>query len=294
MSKHRLGRRRRRWTSALIVVGTLALGSSAAYAANAVIPDTELHGGGDTVWDPTTDTSACTSPHLTPANAQEGFTPVNDGQTTSPSRSDAFDDALILFVGNRVFFDADWGGTRHGQQLSVGPRNTGGLKVAETERALGTSPTLRVLDKFTNTNGHAVSRTVTIESNLGSDNATTIDASSSGDTTWTAADRWLVSHQEPFGALSDPVVTQVWYGKHAKRPTSVENTDSNVDCFLSRFRIRVPAHKIRYLMLFLEMNEDSVASAEGQAAKYDQRHLTPALRTGLSPKVRSRILNWDL
>jgi hypothetical protein len=271
----------------------LLLIGATAYAAAAVIPDTELHGGGNTVWDPDVDTYACTDPHPN-SSAQDGFTPVDDGQTTSPNRNDAFDDALILFVGKQVFADYDWIGNRQGRQLSVGPTPTGGFKVSEVERALTTSPTLRVLDKFTNKKHRAVTHTVKVESNLGSDGATTIDASSSGDTTWTAADRWLVSHQEPFGALSDPVVTQVWYGKHAKRPTSVENTDSDVDCFLSKFRVRVPARGTRYLMFFLEMNKDSVSDAEAKAAKYDSRHLNTNLRVGLSPRVRKQILNWDL
>ena len=161
-------------------------------------------------------------------------------------------------------------------------------------RALQTSPTLRVLAKFKNTKNHPVRRTVKLETNLGSDNATTIDASSNGNTVWSRADRWLVTHEEPFDATADPVVTQVWYGKHAKRPGDVESTDARADCFLSKFSLRVPAHKVRYLMFFLEMNKDSIVDAVAKTAKFNNRHLTNQLRRGLSDRVENRILNWDL
>jgi hypothetical protein len=280
-------RRGRRMVVPAIVAAGLAVAASA-YAVSVSIDNTNLTGGGNTTWDPDNSTYACTNP------AVDGFVAVSDGSTTSPTRDDAFDDALALFIRQRWFRDPDGNGKKSGQQLKVGPRRTGGLKVSETERALQTSPTLRVLEKLKNTKDHPVRRTVNVETQLGSDTDTTIDASSNGNTTWSRADRWLVTHEEPFGATSDPVVTQVWYGKDAKKPFDVENTDGEIDCFLSKFRVRVPANKVRYLMFFLEMNKDSIADAVAKAAKFNNRHLTNKLRRGLSDRVEHRILNWDL
>ena len=275
----------------MVVVAIAAAGlavAAAAYAASVVINDTDLTGGGNTTWDPSNNTYACTNPPV------DGFVPVSDGSTTSPTRDDAFDDALALFIKQRWFRDPNGNGNKQGQQLKVGPKRTGGLKVSETETALQTSPTLRVLQKFKNTKDRPVRRTVNLETQLGSDEATTIDASSNGNTTWSRTDRWLVTHEEPFGATSDPVVTQVWYGKQAEKPDDVENTDSEPDCFLSKFKIRVPAHKTRYLMFFLEMNKDSIADAVAKTAKFNNRQLTNNLRAGLSDRIEQRILNWDL
>ena len=166
--------------------------------------------------------------HQSPGTPPE-FMPVDDGSTAS--RNDAFDGAFAIWVGGlngKIFGDADGNGCKRGQRLSVGPTNTKGFKVSQTETALQTSPTLRMVFQFKNTTGHTVKRKAIVETNLGSDADTTIEASSSGNQSWSRSDRWLVTHEEPFTATSDPVVSQVWFGKQAaKRPVAIEHSDGN-------------------------------------------------------------------
>ena len=78
------------------------------------------------------------------------------------------------------------------------------------------------------------------------------------------------------------------------RVTHKEHTLGSIDCFESEFMVNIPAHQCRYLVFFAEMNRDSIQSAKDKARKFNHRHLTPALRTGLSDRIKSRILNWDL
>jgi hypothetical protein len=263
-----------------------------ANAVGVVINDTDLSGGGGTTWDPESTDYACTDP----GDTAPQFTPVVQGETASPARDDGFDGAFVVWVnglGGQMFGDADGNGNLKGNSLSAGPTPTGGLKVSQTETALQTSPTLRMLYKFTNSTSHKVRKTIALETNLGSDDETTADASSNGNTSWTTADRWLVTHEEPFDADADPVVSQVWYGKHAREPVvAIERSDT--DCFLSKFRIALKGHKTRYLMFFAQMNAAGVGNAVRKVQTFEDRGLNRKLLSGLNRKVKRKILNWDL
>jgi hypothetical protein len=276
-------------------IAGLLIAAPMAHAVSAVIDDTDLTGGGGTTWDPESTDYACTNP----GDTAPKFTPVDGGETASPSRRDAFDGGFVVWVnglGGQMFGDADGNGNLKGSSLSVGPTATGGLKVSQTETALQTSPTLRMVYRFTNPSGHKLRKTIALETNLGSDEATTVDASSNGNGSWTSADRWLVTHEEPFDADADPVVSQVWYGKHAAEPVvKVEHSDGDrADCFLSKFRIALKGHKTRYLMFFAQMNALSIDNAVQKVEKFNERDLSGKLLDGLSRKVKRKILNWDL
>jgi hypothetical protein len=287
-----VNRRRRRSVLGIALVAFLLATAPAAYAVSVVINDTDLTGGGGTTWDPIDDSYACTSP-----GAPYGFSPVANGTTTN--RSDGFDEGFVVWVGGlngKIFRDADANGNKQGQQLSVGPTGTDGLQVSQTERALQTSPTLRMIYHFRNPTSHTVRRAIALETNLGSDDETTVDGSSNGNASWDLGDRWLITHEEPFDAGADPVVTQVWYGKEArKRPTAIHHSDmASPDCFLSTFKLGFKPHQVRDLMFFAEMNDTSAVSALQKTGKFNQTHLNADLLTGLGPKARHRIVNWDL
>jgi len=71
----------------------------------------------------------------------------------------------------------------------------------------------RFYDSFTNNSGSAVTITVVYESNLGSDNQTAV-LRAGADTTYTAADRFIITDDSPDGASNnsggaDPVITLV-------------------------------------------------------------------------------------
>jgi hypothetical protein len=287
---------RRRRLFGIAVLGFLLAVAPAAWAVSVVINNVNLTGGGDTTWDPASDDYACTQPPLSPR-----FVPVQEGSTAT--RTDGFDGGFAVWVGGlngKIFGDADGNGNRQGQTLKVGPTVTRGYKVSAAEKAIQTSPTLRMVFQFKNTSGHAVRREITVESNLGSDDETTVDASSNGNSSWNLGDRWLVSHEDPFGAMSDPVITQVWFGKHAaKRPVDIDHTATGappaprLDCFATTFNLRVKPHKTKALMFFSEMN-DGIGGATQKAGKFNKRHLTRKLLGGLGRRTKAQIVNWDL
>ncbi|MEX0992253.1 MAG: hypothetical protein WD004_08315 [Actinomycetota bacterium] len=246
-----------------------------------------LAGGGGFQWDPEVGFISC--------GVGPGYVPVADG---SMDTDDAFDGGLNLSV-NGTFFDVpDASGGLSGQQLSVGPRSLAGLRVWRIDRVLGTSPTLRDLVKFRNPSSSAISVTIVLDTNLGANSATVVD-SSTGDTTFTKADRWVLTDDE----ATDPTVTHVFNGKQAHEElvgvSEAPGGMSGNDCIRVRLKIQVPARSTRYLLFFLQMHDltdqgAGYTASESDAAKFDVVRLNKKLLRGLSGKTKSKIVNWNL
>lgn len=278
----------------------LALLVAAPLAAAAVIDidDALLTGANGSKWDPASrETAWCIN------GEPNAFTPIADGSTSS--RDDAFDNGLILVAGTKPFKDSDGDGRLKGQTLKAGPEKLAGLRVSVVETALQTSATLRVLYKLKNARNHKVSQPLALDSNLGSDNDTRIESTSSGDNAFTKADRWLVTSDapDPLGVDNDPPVTHALFGKDASaRVEKINETPAEpceggptgyLDDMVATFRTAVPAHGTRYLLFFAELN-DSNAAAVAAADKFNPKHLNADLLKGLGSRTRNRVLNWSL
>jgi hypothetical protein len=278
--------------AALVLVGATALtAASLAYAV--AIDGTELTTGDGTVWDPIADDTAwCIKDDPT------GFTPVAEGYTTN--RSDAFDNGLMLVAKKTPFEDSDGEGDVTGPELAVGPDALSGLEVSAKVRALDAGPTLRVLYKLKNTGDTKVSRRLKLDSNLGSDDASTIERTSSGDRKLKPGDRWIVSSDgDPPG---DPPVTHALSGKHAAVPVAkVYEVPGEAcphgdysDAVIVGYNVSVPAGATRYLMFFAQMNDESIDDAVSKADAFNPRKLSNGLLQGIPDGLQSKILNWGL
>ena len=88
-----------------------------------------------------------------------------------------------------------------------------GLSVQTSFWADPNSPTLRTFISFTNAGAGGLVVPVSWQSNVGSDAATVVVATSSGDTLYTTADRWLVTDNASDSDV--PAVTHVLWGAGA-------------------------------------------------------------------------------
>ncbi|HEX6207238.1 MAG TPA: hypothetical protein VF058_02655 [Actinomycetota bacterium] len=259
--------------------------------------DTLLVGGKLSRWDVYNNTSACESD-------SPGYTPADDGELGTEGSSDAFDGGLLFMVGpaNGVvddaatFFDGNSIGSKTGEQIVVGPKLTGGLKVKRWDRALPKSPTMRSLIALRNTSNSPRTRDVYLDTNLGSDGLTDIRRTSNGSANLLNASRWVVTSDSATDP-GDPVVTHVLWGKRARSKTAevVNNPGAGApaDCLTVRMRVRVPKKSVRYLLFFAEMNPTN-AGGISSAAKFNKRTLNKRLLAGIGPGVRNKILNWRL
>jgi hypothetical protein len=272
----------------LVVAATLAAMLLMGSVASAVpIDDVELQGAGPTFWDVTArDPTGC-------LNQKEGFTPVDDG--IFAGNPDAFDNGLVLFVNGVPFRDPDDQGQLSGEQLTVGPGSAGGLRVVRIERALQGSPTLRSLISFQNRRDTRRVVRIQWDSGLGSDFQEEVRGTSDGDATLELTDRWLVTSDDPVNAsLDDPPLVFVLWGQNAGVRTLNFIHPPGDGCFTISMRIRVPANSKRYLLFFTEMHDDSNGAALSSALKFNNVGPASPLLNGIGPKVRNRIMNWNL
>jgi hypothetical protein len=163
-------------------------------------------------------------------------------------------------------------------------------------KALASTATMRTFGTLQNTTGADITVPISWDTNLGSATGTTVVGSSSGDTTFDAGDRWLVTSDDAL-PISDPVNTTVLFG-----PGSPDVTPSSVaDLFngcageegvVAGYTVTVPAGQSRYLLFFNQMNQTN-AEALAAATGFDANPaLDSEFLSGIGPQLLD-ILNWD-
>ncbi len=216
--------------------------------------------------------------------------------TSSTTHGDAHDVAFPIFV-DTALFDAGSTVDLTGTTITAGAVSMSGLDVT-VEYLFATGPRVaRILASFDNPTGATINATVEVPVNFGSDSATVIRGTSSGDTTFDTSDRWgVTSDSGPF----DPVNTTVFFGPGSPPVTPTLATTTVFECAGPQglgvaFDISVPPGARRSLMFFaglgdITIAENTVAGALAAATLFDDIATIPAeLLAGLT---ESEILNW--
>lgn len=243
----------------------------------------------------------------------------------SSDQSDGFDSFALVTVNGSYFLNPDATVDVADHTITTDVVNMGGLDVRIRHTALQSAPVLRTLVELTNPTDAPITQTVTFEQDLGSDQDTWVQATSSGDDTWTAADRWSVTTEDEAAPFGDPVVTTAYYGPGAiaapitlldlcgerfdalsaaaKTDTTAGASSGGVDpsaveslaamTSAAHFSVTVPAGETRYLAAFNSVTtDDAVGPALAVTALYDAG-LTGALAEGLDPAVVAQVVNWS-
>ena len=277
--------------AALVAFATL--GVPQAHAAVVTISNTDLTGGNAT-WDPEGYYDYGSGG---PCVQTQGVAAVYDG--SFGSQSDAFDTGGYTVVGGKTFAVPSDQGQLTGQNLIIGPSKTNGLRVVYDERALQTSPTLRVLVKLNNPSRHALSRAIIWDSALGADDDAATRKTSSGDALWRLSDRWAVFSDDPTSPTDAPV-TMSFFGPNAAEPPTrilyhpeADNPVSDAQaCVTIRYNVKVPAKSTRTLLFFMEVHSTN-QQAEMTAKRFTNVKAGSNLMTGVSKSERKHILNYD-
>lgn len=226
---------------------------------------------------------------------------VSIDETDTASSNDGYDVAYTLWVDSAIFASAVADVT--GTTVTAGPVAMSGLNVT---RQLFFSPTrqvVRVLNSFQNPTAGTINVVVQTPVNFGSDALTQVQATSSGDLTFTVADRWLITSDDgPF----DPVNTTVLYGAGVPVLPPASVTQSVFECSTTAgagwtFDLSVPAGETRRLMFFGGLEDmlgtgNTVAGAIANAAIFNDAqalHNTTDLTSGLTDTELKEIANWD-
>ena len=263
------------------------------------LPTTVTAGPDGTSWF-VDDTNGSSGPFSGTCDGTPALGIVDAGSSDS---GDAYDNAYPLWVNGTIFTvgtTVDLTGTT----MTAGPLAMSGLNVT---RELFFSPTrqvMRVLDSFQNPGGGPINVTVEIPINFGSDGGTIVQATSSGDTTFTVADRWLITSDS---GPSDPVNTTVLYGPGTPALTPASVTVTVFDCAATNgagwtFNLSVPAGATRRLLYFAGLEDmvtgtNTVAGAQANVVVFNDvlvLNSTTDLLSGLTVPQLLEIANWDM
>jgi hypothetical protein len=149
---------------------------------------------------------------------------VEDANLPVFAQDDAFDQGLTVFVNNQQYVSPDTVDLT-GTTLTSGPVSLSGLNTSVQYYVSPTNATLRTLISLNNPTSNSITVPVTVATNLGSDFGTQIIDTSSGDTTFTTSDSYVITDDDPTGG--DQTVTSVvtgGSGSPAVQPSAVSNT----------------------------------------------------------------------
>lgn len=210
----------------------------------------------------------------------------------NPLEGDAFDLGGMLWVNN-----IQVGGllTVAGQAATYASQSVAGLTASLRYDVLTTQPTTRVLLTLTNPGSSTISVPVDYATNFGSDGSTLIRASSSGDTSFTTADRWLITSETL--SDSDPVNTTVlWGGTPQVLPQSVSSTVftcAGSEGATARFPVSVAPGASISLMFFQRIDE-TTPNAVAASSSFDSVVDGSPLLAGMTPAQFASVVNWNL
>jgi hypothetical protein len=210
---------------------------------------------------------------------------------------DAFDFASLVWVDNVQVAGAL--ATVTGNEAIFSPASVvPGVEAQMKIRALSSSATARTLLSLRNLDAAPVTVTVSYATNFGSDGLTRVNGTSSGDGSFTAADRWVIT-DDALSPGGDPANTTVLYGPDDP-PAPASSVSSTVfECsgtqgVLGNFSVAIPAEGRATLMWFQQISPSSQA-ATTRASAFDAT-LTPGspLTEGMSTDEFASLVNWSV
>lgn len=207
---------------------------------------------------------------------------------------DAFDGGMVLMVDGTYFMFAGTGMTElGGRQLAHGPSLMSGLSVTRRVYVPAAEGWARFLEYFDNPTSAPITAMVRIETNPGSDSSTIVTGSSSGDTVFSATDRWVTTDDTTSGG--DPSLCHALYGIGGTViPTSVDmivHSCAGTEGVAVDYRITVPAGGRVILMHFGSQSSDSSSAMASCTAL----SALPATTTSdIVATDRAAIVNWSV
>ncbi|MEP5993078.1 beta strand repeat-containing protein, partial [Rhodopirellula bahusiensis] len=206
-----------------------------------------------------------------------------------PGQTDAFDDAARVQVNGSFVGGAE---SVSGQFVNYGNSTAGGLQSSLEYYFSPIEATQRTLLTIENVGASSATANVVYQTNFGSDGGTVIQSTSSGDSTVTTADDWIVSSDSgPF----DPVNTTVIAGPGAPDPIAVTETvfsAAGTEGIGATYAPLVLAPgEVRRFMWFQNMDA-TIGQGVSDASDFSVP-LSGDLLNGISAAELSSIVNWS-
>ncbi|MFK5950297.1 MAG: hypothetical protein QM500_16175 [Methylococcales bacterium] len=156
---------------------------------------------------------------------------------------------------------------------------------------------IRALYSFTNTSAAAISITVNVDGNLGSDGGTIIQATDSGDLIADDNDKWTISSDQAVGvdadafSSTDPILLITRYGTGASVIPVQSDVIADGDGFWGNdYDLTIPAGETQRIMAFVEAHSTNTGAASSAASL---EVMTPSLLADLTDIETSEIVNYS-
>ncbi len=207
----------------------------------------------------------------------------------SNGTSDAYDGCYELEVGGSIYDPASGtvGRTLGGRQVELPGTTLADLTVQRLvyvpESGGDYARYLEVLD---NSSARAVTTTVRVFGNLGSDSGTNLTATSSGDLSLTTADDWFGTDDSDM--TGDPSLAHVYQGSGAPNPVSTVSRSG--DNIAYTWNVTVPAGG-RVVLMHFAVQTGSRAAAEAEATRLSE--VPDDVLEGLDDYLDD-IVNWNI
>jgi Ca2+-binding RTX toxin-like protein len=209
---------------------------------------------------------------------------ANDGSVTDGT-SDAFDGGLRLSA-----FTSFSNNSVAGRTITSGSVTVDGVQIVRRVYVSDTGNWARFEDIFTNVSGAAITRTYSLQTDLGSDSGTQVVATQSGDLAVSIADAWVVTDDS--GALNagDPRVGIAF--RDTSRPGSISALSLSGDDLNAGFSLTLAPGQTAVNLTFATQfygrpGETSLEAFFGSL----MNGVSPFL-TGFDPALRASIVNF--
>jgi len=278
-----------------IVAAAVLLGSGfAARAGQQVVGINAFITGGGAVWNVRNDLGTTNGLPLGGiSNAGSGFG-ITDARLDTTNQVDAFDNGIMVWVNDELFV-APAAPQITPISVAADPAFMSGLQVSVDYLAIQSDPILRTQAVFTNPSSSPITATITLTTNVGSDDGTQVIGTSSGDTTFTTADHWIITDDSSAGG-GDPTNIHVLGGANTGPSAETGLTvfsNAGTQGVLARFSLTVPANSTRRLLFFNELSS-SAGKAVINVTRYETLEPNNPLLIGLSEGAQAQVANFQI
>ena len=221
----------------------------------------------------------------------ESGSDIDEGDENS--LSDAYDGVYYLYVEGTSYSALSFTYEDDNRELVFPVVSMSGLDVSRKMFVPTGENFVRILNILHNPTADDITIDLSMDGNLGSDDGTSLEATSSGDLVLNETDRWMVTN----GDSGDPRLAHLWDGRGgADAVDSIDYDTGGADSDSIGWTwssVTVPAGETVIYMTFGVM-QSTVALAQTQAETIDNYWLNDSMIGGMSALELESLMNWDV
>jgi hypothetical protein len=216
--------------------------------------------------------------------------PIHTAYAFAHHFAGAYSGAFLITVNGAVFKNPTGTVDLTGTTLTSSPIVMSGLTTSVQFYFDTSTPTIRAVYSFTNNGATPITASIQWQNYLGYSAGSPIVTTSSGGSSETAADRWVITV-----GTGQPYIDSVRYGPGAAdTPTAIAVPSASSNYLIDQYSLTVPAGQTRMLMFFGRLSPNYATAISASGTFNSTSALASAgLLSGLTTQQESQIVNWN-